>query len=75
MLDTQILENEQVIFDASGEPEYIILPVKRYEALLKMLEDYGLGQAMLEAEKDLRLSRKEALAALETEEAAIFETS
>jgi hypothetical protein len=62
------LENEQVILDSKGEPEYVILPVARYQKLLQLLEDYGLGQAIIAAEAEPRYSKSEALALLEADE-------
>ena len=56
------MKNEQVILDAKGRPEYVVIPIDRYRKLLEMLEDFGLGQAMLEAELSPRLSTAEALA-------------
>ncbi|MFN0037078.1 MAG: hypothetical protein ACKVUS_18640 [Saprospiraceae bacterium] len=68
MIDSQVLENEQVILDAQGKPAYVVVPVERYKKLLEALEDFGLGEAILEAEQDPRLSRMEALAVLEADE-------
>ena len=62
------LENEQVILDSKGEPEYVVLPIARYQKLLQLLEDYGLGQAILEAENEPRYSKSKALALLEADE-------
>ena len=56
------LENEQVILDSKGQPEYVVLPIDRYERLIQLLEEYGLGQAILEAENEPRFSKSEALA-------------
>lgn len=63
-----VFENEQLILDAKGQPEYVVLPVARYQKLLQLLEDYGLGQAILEAEDEPRHSKSEALALLEGDE-------
>lgn len=68
MLEQQILENEQVIYDAEGQPEYVVLPFDRYAKLLEMLENAGLGQAMLEAEPSPRLTLQDALADLDSQE-------
>ncbi len=62
------LETEQVILDSKGEPEYVVLPVARYQKLLQLLEDYGLSQAIVEAENEIRYSKSEALALLEADE-------
>jgi len=63
-----VFENEQLILDAEGQPEYVVLPVARYQKLLQLLEDYGLGQAILEAENEPQYSKSEALALLETDD-------
>ncbi|MFN4254059.1 MAG: hypothetical protein ACK4Q5_03515 [Saprospiraceae bacterium] len=68
MLLENLLEQEQVILDTKGEPEYVVLPVARYERLVQMLEDFGLGQAMLQAEGERRFSKSEALALLEADD-------
>lgn len=60
-----ILEQEQIIMNPKGQPEYVVLPIAHYRRLLQLLEDYGLGQAILEAEKEPRLSKSEALVFLE----------
>ena len=62
------LENEQVILDSKAEPEYVVSPVARYQKLLQLLEDYGLGQAISEAEIEPRYSKSEALALLESDD-------
>ncbi len=68
MAEQQIMKNEQVILDAKGRPEYVVIPIDRYRKLLEMLEDFGLGQAILEAELSPRLSAAEALAFLDLED-------
>lgn len=68
MTEQQIMKNEQVILDAKGRPEYVVIPIDRYRKLLEMLEDFGLGQAILEAELSPRLSGAEALAFLDSED-------
>jgi len=64
----KIAAEEQVILNQKGQPEFVVLPVERYRRILKLLEVYGLGQAILETETAPRLSRKEALALLEEDE-------
>ena len=64
----KIVTVEQVILNQKGQPEFVVLPVERYRRILKLLEDYGLGQAILEAETAPRLSKKEASALLEEDE-------
>ena len=61
----EYISNPQFIHDNQGNPEYVVLKVDEYEQLLEMLEDFGLGQAMLEAENSPRFSKKEALKLLE----------
>ena len=68
MLEQKIFENDQVILNTDGKPEYVIIPIERYKKLLEMLEDFGLGQAMLEAEQTPRLSLEQALALLSSDE-------
>ena len=63
-----ILENERYITNAAGETEFVVLPIKTYEHLLKLLEDYGLGQAIEEAEHEKTYTREEALRFLEHDE-------
>ncbi len=53
--------HEQVITDGKGEVEYIIIPVQEYNKILELLEDYGLGNAMKEAEGSPVMNRKDAL--------------
>lgn len=62
-----IFEQEQVVANPKGQPEYVVLPIARYRRLLQLLEAYDLGQAILEAEKEPRHSKMEALALLEEE--------
>ncbi len=63
-----ILKQEQVILDAKGQPVYVVLPITKYKRLLQLLEDYGLAQAILEAETDPRHTKSEALAFLEEDD-------
>lgn len=58
------MAEEQVILNQKGQPEFVVLPIGRYRRILKLLEDYGLGQAILEAETAPRLSKHEALTIL-----------
>jgi hypothetical protein len=68
MTAKKILENEQVILNAKGQPAFVVLPLARYKKMLKLLEDFGLGQAILEAETEPRYSKSEALALLEKDD-------
>jgi hypothetical protein len=51
-----------------GEPEFIVLPVDAYQQLIELIEDYGLGLAMQEAERDTRYNHEDALRFLEHED-------
>lgn len=62
------LQKEQVILNPKGQPEYVVLPIARYRHLLRLLEDYGLGRAILKAEKEPRHSKSEAFALLEEDD-------
>jgi hypothetical protein len=63
-----ILAQEQIIVNPKGQAEYVVLPIARYRRLLQLLEDYGLGQAISEAEKEPRHSKSEALTLLEEDD-------
>ncbi len=56
-----ILGNERYITNAIGETEFVVLPVKAYEHLIELLEDYGLGQAIQEAEHEKTYTKEAAL--------------
>lgn len=62
------IEKEQVILGPKGKPEYVVLPIARYRRLMKLLEDYGLGQAILEAETEVRYTKSAALALLKEDD-------
>lgn len=57
----QIFSHEQYITNAQGTPEFIVIPVDAYRQLAQLLEDYGLGLAMREAEDAKAYSKEEAL--------------
>jgi hypothetical protein len=59
------IKHEQVILNQNGQAEFVVLPIARYQKMIDLLEDFGLGKAMLEAEKDQRLHKKDALLMLE----------
>ena len=63
-----ILENEQVILGPAGEPEYVVLPIAKYARFLQLLEDMGLSQAILEADREPRFTKSEALGFLKVED-------
>lgn len=57
----QIFNHEQYIANSQGTPEFIVIPVDAYRQLAQLLEDYGLGLAMREAEEAKTYSREDAL--------------
>jgi len=65
MSKLKIMKNEQYITNAQGEVEYVVLPLDKYSKLIEIIEDYGLANAMKEAEKDKTYSKEEALKILE----------
>lgn len=62
-----ILGQEQYITNSQGQPEFIVLPVAAYQKLIEVIEDYGLGVAIQEAENSPRYSQEAALRFLEDE--------
>lgn len=52
---------EKFITNDSGNIESVIIPIKEYSVMLELLEDYGLGMAMREAENEGYVSKEEAL--------------
>jgi hypothetical protein len=66
-LTLQILGHEQYINNNKGKPEFIVLPVKAYQQLIGVIEDYGLGLAMQEAENSKRYNKEMALRFLDDE--------
>jgi hypothetical protein len=62
----KILNKEQVILNTKGKPEFVVLPIDQYTKILQILEDFGLGQAILQAELSPNYDKKQALAILET---------
>ena len=65
MSKLKIMKNEQYITNAQGEVEYVVLPLDKYSKLIEIIEDYGLANAMKEAEKDKTYSKEEELKILE----------
>ncbi len=57
----QIFDHEQYITNPQGKPEFIVIPVEAYRQLAQLLEDYGLGLAMRDAEGAKTYSKEEAL--------------
>lgn len=58
---------EQFITDSNGAVEYVIIPILEYEKIIELLEDYGLGLAMQEAEKDKIFTKEKALEYLQND--------
>lgn len=52
---------EQFITDSNGDIEYVIIPILEYKKIIEVLEDYGLGLAMQEAEKEKIFTKEKAL--------------
>jgi hypothetical protein len=52
---------EKFITNDSGKIESVVLSINDYNAIIELLEDYGLGIAMKEAENEGYLNKKEAL--------------
>jgi len=61
----KITGHEQFVKDEKGEMEYVILPYKDYEHIVELLEDYGLGQAIIAAENGKKYSKEDALRLLD----------
>jgi hypothetical protein len=59
------LGNEKYITNASGEVEFVVLTVSDYKKIIELLEDYGLGLAIKEAEGEKTYRKDEALRYLE----------
>jgi hypothetical protein len=52
---------KKYITNAKGKVEFVLVPVGEYEKVIELLEDYGLGLAIKEAEGSKRYTKKEAL--------------
>jgi|GEM_PF-1157279 len=59
------LGHEKYITNSKGEIEFVALPIQEYEQLMELIEDYGLGLAIKEAEGDARYKKEAALRYLE----------
>ena len=57
----QIFDHEQYITNQQGIPEFIVIPVDTYRQLAQLLEDYGLGLAMRDAEGANTYTKEDAL--------------
>ena len=63
----KFIGNEQFIINEEGSTEFIVIPVKQYQKLVELLEDYGLGLAIKEAEEEKIYHREDALQFLEND--------
>lgn len=58
---SKILGSGKYITNAKGDVEYVILPSFDNQRRIGLLEDYGLGLAMKEAEGDRTYDKEQAL--------------
>ncbi len=56
----KIAENK-FITNETGEVESIVLPIDEYNRIIELIEDYGLGLAMKEAEGEGYVNKDEAM--------------
>lgn len=63
----KLLHPNHYITDSKGKVESVVVDAKKFEALIELLEDFGLGRAMKRAMKDKKYSREQALKFLEKE--------
>ena len=49
------------ITDNKGNVESVVMDAKKFERLIELLEDYGLGKAMKRALNDKKYNRQDAL--------------
>lgn len=49
---------EHLIADSKGKVEYVLVPLKKHERIIDLLEDYGLGKSKKEAETSKILNKK-----------------
>lgn len=52
---------EKFITNNKGKREFVILPIKRYNKMLEILEDYGMAKAIKEVQNEKTYSLEEAL--------------
>jgi len=52
---------ERFITNNKGKRKFVILPIKKYNKMLEILEDYGMAKAIKEVEKERIYSLDEAL--------------
>lgn len=48
----KLIEDEQYLKDENGAIKFVVIPIKKYKKLVELMEDYGLGLAMKEAEEE-----------------------
>ncbi len=52
--------HKNIVLDESQKPSAVQIPIKEFERLEEIMENYGLAKLMDEAKDDERLSVKEA---------------
>ncbi len=52
--------HKNIVLDESQKPSAVQVPIKEFERLEEIMENYGLAKLMDEAKDDKRLSAKEA---------------
>ena len=58
---------EKYITNSKGDVEYVVIPILKYERIVELLENFGLGLAIKEAEKDKIYTKEDALKLLEND--------
>jgi hypothetical protein len=58
---------EKFITNDSGKIESVVLPINEYNIMIELLEDYELGLAMRDSEKEGYVNKKDALKFLEND--------
>ncbi len=61
----QKLGFEKYITNRNGDVEFVVLPVSKYNEMVELIEDYGLGLAIKEAEGEKNYDKDEAIKYLE----------
>lgn len=57
----KLVNANQFITDEKGNIKSVVMEAKKFEAIIELLEDYGLGNAMKKALKNKMYNKKEAL--------------
>jgi hypothetical protein len=57
----QVIHPDEYITDSKGKIKSVVVDAKKFDALIDLLEDFGLGLSMKRAMKDKKYSREEAL--------------